>query len=213
MKTVSNQFYQTRNMFKEACGWEHPLTYDDWMKVSDDMKAAILYIQFFDQVTLAWSRLRTPAAVEEECVSEVLMYLQKNVDKIRSDEKRFTPAYLYRVCYNCIYCRSVDPYSGQTAATSWYNNTTSNIMNGPEDTFDLFDLTESKSSASYPESEEEHNTEVNTFWQRVQEIGEDAVEVADDLISGESTSNVTEARKAEIIQKLRELFVEFDGLF
>ena len=207
MKTVS-QFHQTRKMFEDACKCNESLSYDDWMKMPDEYKAAALYIVFFDQVTLAWARLRTPAAIEEDCVSEVLIYLQKNVAKIKDSPERFTPGYIYRVCYNCIYCKSVDPYSGQTASTSWYNNTCSNIMNGPEDSFDLFDLTESRSSANYPESEVEHTAETSWFWDRVKCIP-NGLEVAEELLGGKKNPSVSKQARTLAISQLRDLMVEY----
>ena len=207
MKTVS-QFYTTRNLFQEACGCNDSLSYDDWMTLPDDYKAAALYIVFFDQVTLAWVRLRTPAAVEEDCVSEVLVYLQKNVDKIKDSPERFTPAYIYRVCYNCIYCKSVDPYSGQTASTSWYNNTCSNIMNGPEDSFDLFDLTESRDSTGYLESEVEHTTEAAWFWEKVKAIP-NGMEVAEELLGGKKNPKIGKQARTLALSQIRDLMVQY----
>ena len=109
MMNIKNDFYVTRDLFREYVRYTNPLSYSEWCNIPDDNKAAVLYLQFFDQITLAWYKMKSVYSVEADGVGEVLQYLQKNVDKIRNDEKRFTPAYIYKVCSNCLYCLCRDP--------------------------------------------------------------------------------------------------------
>jgi len=141
MGNAKNDFYVARDSFISYTFYKEPLSYSEWCKLPSGHKAAVLYIQFFDQVTLAWYKLKSVYSVEADGVDEVLQYLQKNVEKIEKDEKRFTPAYIYKVCYNCLYCLCRDPNRYKRA----YENECSNIVGYGEDELDLFDIQVDKS--------------------------------------------------------------------
>lgn len=110
MSSANNyQFIQTRNMFREyLSGYPTPLTYDAWKNAEEDDKAALLYITFYQEVTLAWCNAITSRGIsyvtQEDGVSTVLQYLMKNVNLIMADSNRYSSKYIYRVCYNCIGC-------------------------------------------------------------------------------------------------------------
>ena len=61
-----NPFKATFNMFREYLGYVRPLTYSEWMEVDPEDKAAVLYVQFYDQITLAWYKSRSFYAQEED---------------------------------------------------------------------------------------------------------------------------------------------------
>ena len=123
------EFKTTYNLFKSYVesyiSDTKSLDFESWMKLPQDLKAAALFVVFYEQITLAYIKLKTDACSEEECVSEVIRYLLKNVSKIENDPKRYRKSYIYTVAYNCIYCVSIDPYRGVTAENSWFNNTCS----------------------------------------------------------------------------------------
>lgn len=211
MTSTLNEFYQTRSLLSNYFSSDLDIlsiTYDNWTKLNDDYKAAALYVKFFDQVMMAWHRLKTPAAIEQECVSEVLMYLQKNVAKICEDNKRFTPAYIYKVCYNCIYCKSVDPYSGQTSKTSWYNNTCSNIVEVGEDTLDLFDTLTTEDTTVSSIEEDAYR---DKFWGVIEEIDDADVAVVIDELLGytKKSSKISDEKRAAVVEMLRETLDQF----
>lgn len=209
MMNTSNEFFATRNMIRDVVSVEKPLSYESWLAIADEYKAAALYLIFFDQILLAWYRLRTPAAIEEECVSEVLLYLNKNVDKIREDKKRFTPAYIYRVCYNCIYCKSVDPYSGQTSKTSWFNNTCSNIVHVGEDVLDLFDTIVVEADII-----EERIKAANRdlFWKLIEDSDKDTATVINEILENKKPSKrLSPDKRAAIMEGLRKKFAGFEN--
>ncbi len=133
-------FFATKKMFSNHLNYTRPISYDRWAALDPDDKAACLFVQFFDQIVLAWRKLRTPAAIEEECLEEVLQYIIKNVSVLEEHPDRFNPKYLYKVAWNAIYCRAVDPYNGQTASSSWYNNTCSAYVPTEDGEVCLFDL-------------------------------------------------------------------------
>ena len=83
-------FYQTRDMFKEFIGVDTPLAYSTWMELDPDKKAAALFVNFFDQITLAWYKVKSFYAVDEDGVSTCLQYLQKNVPVIENAPNRFS---------------------------------------------------------------------------------------------------------------------------
>lgn len=133
--STKNDFYVTRDLFIEYTHYTKPLTYYEWLELPDDSKAAVLYVQFFSQVTLAWYKMKSVYSVEADGVAEVLQYLQKNVEKIKNDEARFKPAYIYKVCKNCLYCLCRDPNRYKRV----YQNECSNIIRYGEEDLDLFD--------------------------------------------------------------------------
>lgn len=133
---MKNSFYATKEMFNNYINYSKPLAFHEWDMLPEDEKAAVLFLQFFDQITLAWEKLKSVYSLEEDGVSEVLQYLQKNVAKIHNEPKRFTPAYIYTVSYNCLYCLCRDANKYKRA----YENETSNIQVAGEDEIDIFDL-------------------------------------------------------------------------
>lgn len=130
-------FKDTRNMFIDHIGYIRPLTYQEWLNaVPYEDKAAVLFVQFYDQITLAWAKTKSFFVLEEDGVSCVLDYLsRKNVDAIIEEEARFSPAYIYRVAFNCLYCISHDI---QRDIDRWRFEM-SNIVKYGDDELDLFD--------------------------------------------------------------------------
>lgn len=139
MTTSTNAFKETYNLFKTFTHYTRPLSYMEWMDLPSDYRTAVLYVQFYDQITLAWYKLKTDATYDEEVIDEVIKYLMKNTPIIEENPTRFSEKYIYRIMYNAIYCKSIDPWKGQTAKTSKYNNEVSQFArNDSGDMVDLF---------------------------------------------------------------------------
>lgn len=135
--TTKNEFAIARELFASYVKYVNPLSYDEWLSVADDCKAAVLYCQFYDQITLAWYKLKSVYSNEADGVDEVLQYLQKNVDVIKKNSARFSGAYIYRVAYNCLYCLCRDPNRYKAA----YENEISNITCASDGSMlDMFDF-------------------------------------------------------------------------
>lgn len=147
MTQFKNTYTQLKN-YVSAYTPELPMSYETWVKLPKAYKTPALFVNFFDQITLAWNKLRTDAAVEEEVIEEVFQYLWKNEPIIERDRKRYTPNNIYTVVSNAIYCKSIDPYAGQTARNSWYNNVQSNVVVFDEDETDLFEMMAAASFSS-----------------------------------------------------------------
>lgn len=107
MSANNSQFVQTRNMFRTyLSGYPKNPTYAEWMSANADDKAALLFVTFYQEITLAWCNAVVSRKIvyisQEDGVSTVLQYLMKNVPVLEADEARYSPKYIYRVCYNCL---------------------------------------------------------------------------------------------------------------
>lgn len=218
---LGTQFHQTKVRFREFANYERPLTYEEWMMAPDECKAAILFVQFYDQITLAWMKTRRPYTDINDGVSEVLQYLNKNVEKIKNDGKRFTPNYIYRVAYNCLFC-----LSDENPAVNWrsriHQNETSNIVRYGEDELDLFDtVVDDEDDLDFKfdlDGRKEYLRKATQLWDIVEGMGQKAKIVVAKLLGENSYtpkefSSVTEEETAEIMEQLREKLGSFVGVF
>ena len=103
---MNNEFIETRKLFQTVFQYDRtkPLSFDQWLKIPDDQKSAVLYLQFYDQITLAWDKTKSFYTLTADGVSTVLQYLEKNVPIIKANPKKFNERYIYRVAYNCLSC-------------------------------------------------------------------------------------------------------------
>ena len=122
-------FSETRAYLLNYIDYTSPLSFDEWVIVDDSSKAAVLYLQFYEQITLAWYKAKSNYGDENLGVSTILQYLEKNVPIIKGDPKRFTANYIYRVAYNCLYCICHDIQRDKQA----YQNEISATMKDSED--------------------------------------------------------------------------------
>lgn len=129
-------FYETYRMYRNYLGYTEPYSYRQWMRLPDNHKVAALYVQFYREITLAWSKVLTKWSIEEEGVETINQYLTKNAEKIKLDKKRFTPQYIYKVARMCLYCVCIDP----TPTKQRYMNETPETFNVGEDEVSWFDL-------------------------------------------------------------------------
>ena len=172
---ANNEFTTTRNLFAEYTNYTKPLSYDEWLETADDCKVAVLFCQFFDQITLAWYKLKSVYSLESDGVSEVLMYLNKNVPMIVADEARFDPKYIYKVSYNCLFCLCRDMNLKKKA----YENEVSNIVASGEDELDLFNTVFDIDSCEDFDVDDERER----FWRIVESRGSDAIVVVAQLLN------------------------------
>lgn len=195
---MSRDFYEARKMYRDYVGYTHPLSYEEWVNLSQDKKAAALYVQFFKQILDAWYKIKSVYASEQEGVETIAQYLLKNVPIIEEKPKKYSEAWIYKVAYNCFYCISHDRICDRQR----YELEQSNIVGtGTEesDTIDLFDMTESKNRADFNDDGIR-----NQFWAVVASLGEDATLVATCLVEGGRAKGVTKKRKEEILKELAE---------
>lgn len=204
--THVSPFYATRNLFREYLEYTGPMSYEEWLSVEDDNKAAVLFVQFFEQITLAWHKCKSFYTLEEDGVSTVLQYLIKNTPIIIDDPKRFRPAYIYKVAYNCLYCICHDIKRDRDR----FENEVSNICrNGDNDELDLFDTVVSDETVSDLVNRE-------GFWALIQELDssdKDVSAVIDNLLLNKRLPAGVAAKKSAIIKELRILLAPYKELF
>ena len=98
-----SQFRDTRNNYLQYLSdFTFPLTYEAWLNADDEYKAVLLFVNFFDEIELAWYKTRFSFVVEDDAVSQINVYLMKNIEFIKKDPKRFRPNYIYTVAANCL---------------------------------------------------------------------------------------------------------------
>lgn len=196
-----NAFAETRNLFIDATGYDYskPLSYESWnTKIPEDLKTAVLFVQFYDQITLAWYKTKSFFVVEEDAVSTILQYLMKNVPIIEKDSKRFKPSYIYKVAYNCLYCISHDI---KRDIQRWENEV-SNLVTCGEDTVDLFDTVADKDPI-------EEVLRKKEFWSIIENTDMKTQKVINHLLNGET---LKKSKKSYEGDPLKEVAVSLDEM-
>lgn len=203
VSNMGSPFYATKKLFTEYVDYNTPLSYDDWMTVPENQKAAVLYVQFFEQITLAWYKVRSFYTQEEDGVSTMMQYLHKNVPIIKANSKKFTPQYIYRVAYNCLYCICHDIKRDRLR----WETECSNLVACGDDVLDLFDTV-----VSDPDFVDNYELE-DSFWKTIESLGADAQTVVADILEGTSTRAISSKRRAEIMDRIKEALVPFANAF
>lgn len=206
-----NQFKETFNLFKASLTVESYSNYDEWVLIPDNLKAVALYVVFYEQITLAWMKTRKPFMEEETAISTLMQYLLKNVPIIESDEKRFTPAYLYKVAFNAFY-----PLGKIKRDISEFEHRASPYMTV---NVQMLDLDYEPDNPQYRESAfidlRVDTTEISTliereeFWKLIESTDMDTKEVIECLINRSRIYGSLAKKKASVIQGLRTLLKEF----
>ena len=204
---MANNFAETRNLFTLYTQYVEPLTFDQWNDLPEDRKSAVLFVQFYDEITLAWYKLsfKAPWVPDEDGVSCVCQYLEKNVKKIEDDPKRFTSAYIYQVAYNCIYCITIDPPKPRERAQKEVNH----IAAGSDGTeYDLYD------TASTLSAEEELELKIykNMFWKVIEDSGLETQKVVNYLLNDMNLTKVSKRSKMYEVDPLRDVEVKLEDV-
>lgn len=202
---MANNFAETRNLFTMYTGYVKPLSYDEWNALPHSHKTAVLFVQFYDEITLAWYKLATKCTwvPDEDGVSTVCQYLEKNVARLEADPKRFTSAYMYQVAYNCLYCITVDPPKPRERA----EKERCHIAEGPDGTeYDLYDTAACQSA----EDQFEDDTYKEMFWQVIEDMGLETKKVVNYLLNNDSLTKVSKRAKSYKYDELRDVEVQLD---
>lgn len=177
MSANNYQFVQTRKMFLDyLSGYpEHP-TYDEWKNADAEDQVALLYVHFYQEITLAWYTAITSRDIayvtQEDGVSTVLQYLTKNAEILKAQPKCYTGKYIYRVAYNCIGCLP------RLVASQNWNEVIPNEYTEDDIEVNLWDLV--------PTTDEDLETQElkSSIWEIIHRMGPKAEKVADYLING-----------------------------
>ena len=203
-RKIGSPFHETLVMFREATGLEAdvPLTYEEWMSIPKSLKSAALFVMYYNTITFAYYKARSFYSPEEDNVSIVLQYLEKNVPILEKDRKRYSPKYIYQVAYNCIFCQS----RGIKRDVERYESEVSNVVCDGDTELDLFDTVVDKNSI-------EGEIFRKDFWKVIDSYKEDdmVMAVIDNLINGTRLPAGGKQRKTEIVEMLKDslsVFVE-----
>ena len=201
-----NAFYETRNLFISYTSYVKPLTFEQWRAVPEDQKAAVLFVRFFEQVCMAYNKANKTVIAAEDAVSIVLQYLEKNVQKILDQPNRFTPAYIYRVAYNCIYCLLEGEKLQKRLAE------TSDTITSEDGEFSLVDTLGIGSQSA--EDEYEKKSVMDRIWAIIEDSGLESEKVANYLLSGDlkDLKKVSKNSKNYANDPLRDVEVSIDAL-
>lgn len=203
MSANNYQFVQTRNLFKDyLSGYPKNPTFEEWNSAEEDDKASLLYVTFYSEITLAWHNAVTSLGIvhvtQEDGVSTVLQYLMKNVDKITADPKRYSPNYIYRVCYNCLLSlwrtRGTDM---QRCASEISNEYTDGDID-----INLWDLV--------PSEDDDYETlqTKEAIWTIIRHMGPKAEKVVNHLINpGDTLHKVSQSSSERPIDRLADVSV------
>lgn len=216
-----SQFRATRNFYMECLhGFQFPLTYDAWVNAEADYKAVLLFVNFFDQIELAWynERYSYGPAREDDAVSEVNQYLMKNVAKIEADPKRFTAGYIYRVAANCISCVGASQVEINRNTLEVCNE----VASDDGSVVNLYDL-EPSSDESYEvkQAREAISAIIDKMGLKAQKVVNKLINPDDSLAvnrvkgTGDKLQDVTVSKKEyeEIVKELRVQLAEYADIF
>lgn len=182
---MTSAFSETRKMFINSTLYSEPLTYQQWMESPDCWKAALLFVQFYDQITLAWYKTKSFFAEEEDGVSTMMQYLIKNVPLIKANGSKFRESYIYQVAYNCLYCISHDI---KREIERWEKET-SNIVTYGDTELDLFDTVPFDALSDKARMRE-------AMWAKIEKLDPETQKVINYLINNDSLKR-TPARSKE----------------
>lgn len=194
---MNNQFRETRTLYSNFLQYTKPFSYVEWVALPKDSKAAALFVQYFDQIELAWYKAKSFFTSEEDGVYTVMQYLMKNVEIIEKDPKRFSSSYIYRVAYNCLYCICHDPIVERIR----WETTTSNIVPTDEGDLDLFDTT----VAIHSEVEIQYTKK--RFWEVISALDPKTQKVINHILSGAPLGKYSEKSQWAADTKLKDVAV------
>ena len=204
-KNMTTPLYSAKLMFRNSLKCYTSLSYEDWMALEHDSKAAGLYVNFYDQITLAWHKAKSFYGEEEEAVETILQYLEKNVPIIEADKNRYNPKYIYRVAYNCLYCICHDRKRDKDRWT--YE--CSNIVATDDAELDLFDTV--VDSRDIFEKQSIANT-CDEFWSIIENMDEDTQTVVQELLGYRTKSKkISDEFREHAIDLLRGNLGKFLG--
>lgn len=81
-------FHDTRSFYINSLGYTKPLSYEEWAQKPESQKAALLFVQFYEPITLAWAKADSREFGDDsEGVSTVYQYLQKQISDVQYFQK------------------------------------------------------------------------------------------------------------------------------
>lgn len=196
-----NTFYETKKLFTDYIQYTKPLSYVQWLALNDDHKAAALYVQFFNEIILAWNKVKSYDGDDDEAVETVLQYLIKNTEIIKKNPDRFKASYIYRVAYNCLYCichdRKCDKERREFEISAIQ-------CDSQGDEFNLLD------SFIRDSDSVEYEIDKHLFWAIIEDLDVDSKTLVDNIIKDGKLPTDLSAENKQVVAELR---IKFANLF
>lgn len=192
---TTTEFAATRKLFAEYVNYKKPMSFDEWMNTSDDLKAAVLFVQFYGQITLAWYKNNASYVSDTDAVETVIQYLSKNVEIIKNNPKRFEKSYIFTVCANCLKCLV------RAGSLKSRNDNECNISEVPgfDDEHDIFDTMIGSSI------DESYDVDANrqAFWDLIESKGRETIVVVAELLGDKMDWTTYKHDAPDMIKKFK----------
>ena len=193
-------FYDTRSNFRTFINYTKPLSYDQWMTLPEDHKAAALFVEFFNEIMLAWSKAQgTFRGDDEEAVETVIQYLIKNTAKIEDDSKRYRAPYIYKVAYNALYCIVHDRLRDKQRREYEVDPI---VVSGDGQEVNIVDFIVRDNSAEDEYVNSITSTKFRGFWEAVESV-DNAQDVVNKIFEKGYDPNKFSARENEIVAQIK----------
>lgn len=196
-----SEFRSTYEFYQAMLPIKFPIDWERWMLIHDDKKAAALYVNFYKEIALAWSKCKNIYTEDEIALFEVIQVLIKNVPIIMESESKFRSAYVYRIAYNAIL--------GITRRYKVRKAVMDHLVSDMSFTDDngtlrsIFDILPDPDSD--PRDLVGHRDKSAKLWNVIQDLPDDYVEVIEAIISHKHCETVSPADRRKIILNLREI--------
>lgn len=196
-KNMTTPFYSAKLMFRDFVGRDGNISYDEWLALPDDSKVAALYVNFYEQITLAWYKAKSFYGEDEEGVETVIQYLDKNVKILKENPNRYSKQYIYRVAYNCLYCICHD----RKCDKDRYEYECSNIVMQDGEELNLFDTVADTRDIFEKQTIARRRDE---FWAILEDVDKDTQTVIKEILEKKAPSKKISAEaRAEIFTNLQ----------
>ena len=190
------QLRQTRDLFAEAIGLSNDagsLAFETWRALKDEYKTAALYVNFYPSIYAATVKAKGWFPMDtDEAVETIIQYLTKNTPIIEANPKKYTPQYINKVTYNCVYCichdRLIDKQRRELEVSPEVE------VDG--DVLSLFDTVVEDVDMS-------HNVLVADLWTIYDRLPEDDQQILWAIMHDDQLSEEQEIRKEHLLSAMR----------
>lgn len=202
-----HEFREAKERYESAIGKKAPITFDEWFSLPDSHKAAALFINFYNQITLAWTKAKADYTEDEDGLSTVMQYLMKNVPIIEANPNKYSETYIYRVAYNCMGClrrNKTDVARCKECVSEWHSK---DSCYGGSDESSYFDF------IGMDELADKLHLAADILYDLYGELDRDEKAVINNILKGTRLTKKSKERESEIYTTLRYAFRRFAADF
>ena len=202
-----HEFKEAKERYESAIGKKAPITFEEWFTLPDSHKAAALFINFYNQITLAWTKAKADFTEDEDGLSTVMQYLMKNVPIIETNPNKYSETYIYRVAYNCMGClrrNKTDVARCKECVSEWHSK---DSCYGGSDESSYFDF------IGMDELADKLHLAADILYDLYGELDRDEKAVINNILKGTRLTKKSKERESEIYTTLRYAFRRFAADF